>query len=59
MKRILSTVGSFLAVGILSAGLVAQTSSARYDNDIQNRVTQQLAKKRNFATCRQAPKMAL
>ena len=48
MKRILSTVGSFLAVGILSAGLAAQTSSARYDNDIQNRVTQQLAKKSEF-----------
>src|SRR5713226_8672962 len=48
MKSILSTVASFLAVGILSAGLAAQTSSARYDSDIQTRVTQQLAKKREF-----------
>ena len=35
-------------MGILSAGLAAQTASARYDNDIQTRVTQQLAKKSEF-----------
>jgi hyperosmotically inducible protein len=48
MKDILRTMFSFLAVGILSAGLAAQTSSARYDTDIQTRVTQQLAKKSEF-----------
>jgi len=41
-------MASFLAVGILSAGLAAQTSSTRYDSDIQTRVTQQLAKKGEF-----------
>jgi len=48
MKSILRTAASFLTVGILSAGLAAQTASARYDTDIQTRVTQQLAKKSEF-----------
>jgi osmotically-inducible protein OsmY len=48
MKSILRIISSFLTVGILSAGLVAQTASARYDTDIQTRVTQQLAKKSEF-----------
>ncbi len=48
MKHIFSTMGTFLAVGILSAGLAAQTASARYDSDIQTRVSQQLAKKTEF-----------
>jgi hyperosmotically inducible protein len=48
MKSILRTAVSFLTVGILSAGLAAQTASARYDTDIQTRVTQQLAKKSEF-----------
>ncbi len=48
MKSILRTMASFLAVGILGAGLAAQTSSTRYDSDIQTRVTQQLAKKGEF-----------
>ncbi len=48
MKNILRAVASFLTVGILSAGLAAQTASTRYDNDIQTRVTQQLAKNKNF-----------
>jgi hyperosmotically inducible protein len=48
MKNILRTAASFLAVGILTAGLAAQTASARYDTDIQTRVTQQLAKKSEF-----------
>ena len=48
MKNILRTMASFLAVGIFSAGLAAQTSSTRYDSDIQTRVTQQLAKKSEF-----------
>jgi osmotically-inducible protein OsmY len=41
-------VGSFLAVGILSAGLAAQTASTRYDADIQTRVTKQLEKNKDF-----------
>jgi hyperosmotically inducible periplasmic protein len=48
MKNILRAMTSFLVVGVLSAGLAAQTTSARYDSDIQTRVTQQLAKKQEF-----------
>ena len=48
MKNILRAMTSFLAVGVLSVGLAAQTTSARYDSDIQTRVTQQLAKKQEF-----------
>ena len=48
MKNMLRTATSFLSVCILSAGLAAQTASARYDSDIQTRVTQQLAKKNDF-----------
>jgi hyperosmotically inducible periplasmic protein len=39
---------SFLTAAVLSVGLAAQTTSARYDSDIQTRVTQQLAKKNGF-----------
>ena len=48
MKNILRATASFLALGILSVGLAAQTNSARYDSDIQNRVTQQLTRKQEF-----------
>jgi hyperosmotically inducible periplasmic protein len=48
MKINLRALTSFLAVGVLSAGLAAQTTSARYDSDIESRVTQQLAKKQDF-----------
>ena len=48
MKNIFRAVASFLAVGVLSAGLTAQTASARYDSDIQTRVTQQLTRKKDF-----------
>jgi hyperosmotically inducible protein len=48
MKNILRGMTSFLAVGVLSVGLAAQTTSARYDSDIQSRVTQQLTKKQDF-----------
>jgi osmotically-inducible protein OsmY len=48
MKNILRTLAAFLSVGLLSAGLAAQDASARYDSDIQTRVTQQLAKKTEF-----------
>ncbi len=48
MKSILSAVTTFLAVGVLSVGVVAQTPSARYDSGIKAQVTQQLAKKSDF-----------
>jgi osmotically-inducible protein OsmY len=48
VKVNLRSLTSFLAVSILSVGLAAQTTSARYDSDIQSRVTQQLAKKQEF-----------
>ncbi len=48
MNNFLKALTSFLAVGVLSAGMAAQTSNARYDNDIQTRVTQQLAKQKNL-----------
>jgi osmotically-inducible protein OsmY len=48
MKINLRALTSFLAVSILSVRLAAQTTSARYDSDIQSRVTQQLAKKHEF-----------
>jgi hyperosmotically inducible protein len=49
-KGLLKTVGSLLAVGVLSATLVAQTpAAARYDNQIQTTVTHKLATKSQFA----------
>src|SRR5271167_3789759 len=48
-QGLLKTAGSLLAVGLLSATLVAQTAAAaRYDNQIQSSVTQQLDKKSQF-----------
>jgi osmotically-inducible protein OsmY len=42
--------GSLLAVGLLSATLVAETgAAARYDNQLQNAVTQKLATKKQFS----------
>jgi len=48
MKTILRGMASFLAVGVLSVSLAAQTASVRYDSDIQSRVSQQLTKKQEF-----------
>jgi hyperosmotically inducible protein len=50
----LKAVGSLLAVGVLSATLVAetvgaQTAAARYDNQIQTSLTQKLAAKSQFS----------
>jgi len=45
MKTLFSAVTSVLVLGILSVGLVAQTSAGRYDGVIQDRVSQELAKK--------------
>src|SRR4030081_1327990 len=48
-KGLLKTAGSFLAVGLLSAVLVAQTTTAnRYDNQIQTTVTDKLTAKSQF-----------
>jgi hyperosmotically inducible periplasmic protein len=48
-SSLLKAVGSLLAVGLLSATLVAQTAAAaRYDNEIQTAVTQKLAAKSQF-----------
>jgi hyperosmotically inducible protein len=53
MKSILRALTSFLVVGILSAGLAAQaTGAGRYDRDIQAKVTQQLAEKKEFRNLR-------
>ena len=42
--------GSLLAVGLLSATLVAETgAAARYDSQVQNTVTQKLASKKQFS----------
>src|SRR5579872_5789578 len=45
--------GSLLGVGLLSATLVAETgAAARYDNQVQNAVTQKLAAKKQFSNVR-------
>jgi hyperosmotically inducible protein len=45
----LKAAGTLLAVGVLSATLVAQSAAAtRYDNQIQTTVTQKLAAKKQF-----------
>jgi osmotically-inducible protein OsmY len=59
MKSLAKLAGSLLAVGLLSATLVAQTSAqtsaaARYDNQIQNAVTHKLATKSQFANVKQS-----
>jgi hyperosmotically inducible periplasmic protein len=49
MKTTFRTFSSLLAVGLLAASLSAETNSAsRYDSSIQNKVTQELAKKPAF-----------
>jgi hyperosmotically inducible periplasmic protein len=49
MNKILKTLSALVGIGILSVGLAAQTgSAARYDGDIQSRVSQQLAAKKEF-----------
>ena len=49
MSKIANSLAAFLGIGILSVSLAAQTASAgRYDNDIQSRVSQKLAAKKEF-----------
>jgi len=47
MKNILKGLAAVLGVGFLSVGLAAETA-ARYDQQIQVKVTQQLAQKKQF-----------
>jgi hyperosmotically inducible protein len=48
-KNVWKSMGGILAVGLLSATLVAQTPAAtRYDNQIQTTVAQKLAAKKQF-----------
>ncbi len=52
-QSLLKIAGSLLAVGLLSATLLAQTAAAaRYDNPIQTAVTQKLAAKTQFRDVR-------
>ncbi|HUC30170.1 MAG TPA: BON domain-containing protein [Candidatus Acidoferrum sp.] len=49
VKSLVRMAGAFLAIGLLSATLMAQSAAARYDNDIQNAVTNKLASKSQFS----------
>ncbi len=48
MKSFFKVATAFFAIGVLSLSLAAQTGNARYDSDIQTRVTRQLSKKKEF-----------
>src|SRR5207245_8836537 len=49
MKNLLGIFASFLAVALLSVGLMAQPAgAARYDSAIQQKVTQELQDKKEF-----------
>ncbi|HZR57779.1 MAG TPA: BON domain-containing protein [Terriglobales bacterium] len=49
MRTIFRNLSSLLTVGLLAAALAAQTNSAaRYDGSVQNKVSQELAKKKEF-----------
>jgi len=48
-RNIMKLAGSLLAVGLLSAMLMAETAASRYDNQLQNAVTQKLASKTQFS----------
>jgi hyperosmotically inducible periplasmic protein len=47
-QSFLKLAGSLLAVGLLSATLVAETAASRYDNQLQSTVTKKLASKSQF-----------
>jgi len=47
-RSLLKAAGSFLAVALLSVTLFAQTGAARYDIEIQTKVSQKLAAKSQF-----------
>lgn len=48
-QSFLKLAGSLLAVGLLSATLVAETAASRYDNQTQAAVTQKLASKNQYS----------
>jgi hyperosmotically inducible periplasmic protein len=48
MNKISKMLSVFLGIGILSVGLFAQTIASRNDSNIQNRVSQELAAKKEF-----------
>ncbi len=48
MKTVFRVMGLFLAVGVLTAGLMAQTAGGRYDQTIQTKVTEKLAARQEF-----------
>ena len=48
MKNLFRALASFLLVGVLSIGAAAQATAARYDSDIESRVSQELSKKKEF-----------
>ena len=53
IRNLKKLAGTLLAVGFLSATLVAETSSvARYDNQVQSAVTRKLASKKRFTNVR-------
>jgi osmotically-inducible protein OsmY len=55
MKTLFKAVTTFLAVGVLSIGLAAETAgAARYDDAIQTPVAQELAKKQEFRNVQRA-----
>jgi hyperosmotically inducible periplasmic protein len=47
--KLMTLAGPLLAMGLLSATLMAETAAARYDNQIQTTLTQKLAKKNTFS----------
>ncbi|HVI11045.1 MAG TPA: BON domain-containing protein [Candidatus Binatia bacterium] len=48
-KGLLKAAGAVVSAAVLSATLFAQPAAARYDNQIENKVTQKLAAKKRFA----------
>ncbi len=54
MKNLYKAFASFLLVGVLSLGAAAQSAAARYDGDIQSRVTHELSKKAEFRNLQSA-----
>jgi hyperosmotically inducible periplasmic protein len=51
-KSLLKMAGSLVLAGAMSAAGFAQTSAARYDNNIQTAVSEKLASKKHFANVR-------
>jgi hyperosmotically inducible periplasmic protein len=47
-NKFVRLAGSFLTAGVLSIALVAQPAASSYDNQIQTKVTQKLAAKKQF-----------